>query len=317
MSYKQELDRYYSQVKVCPECGKKWAMKDWPVMPSNKKPKRTCCLAVGWNNKRKYEDRRKIADGIEKWLCLKCKSHKPSSEFYKSYGRINSGCKECHSKRYAGYKSFSDKKALAETKKRRITRDNEIIECRRCGNNIKRKYWPKQTSGKLAGVCCTEKTTAQINRSLRKKGKRFCGSCDQVLDMSEFWARSDGKLVNPCKKCRKINGAKNTGSTEKRQTAIELTSDGSLTKSVIRDLFISQTHCLICQSEMRFEDKTMDHVMPLSKGGAHSLSNVIIMCHSCNSSKNAKSPSEWFKNLLQDQKDRIMDQKHLDLGVFK
>ncbi|WP_310582091.1 HNH endonuclease [Deinococcus sp.] len=43
---------------------------------------------------------------------------------------------------------------------------------------------------------------------------------------------------------------------------------------------------------------TMDHVIPLSRGGAHSLENVVAACSSCNSSKNDKLPHEWTGRLL-------------------
>lgn len=33
---------------------------------------------------------------------------------------------------------------------------------------------------------------------------------------------------------------------------------------------------------------TLDHVIPLSKGGLHCMSNFQLLCHSCNASKNAK-----------------------------
>lgn len=40
--------------------------------------------------------------------------------------------------------------------------------------------------------------------------------------------------------------------------------------------------CLACGAT---EDLTMDHVVPLAKGGAHDVSNVQPLCHSCNASK--------------------------------
>lgn len=38
---------------------------------------------------------------------------------------------------------------------------------------------------------------------------------------------------------------------------------------------------------------TMDHVIPLSKGGAHAASNVVPACKTCNSKKHARTPEEW------------------------
>lgn len=39
----------------------------------------------------------------------------------------------------------------------------------------------------------------------------------------------------------------------------------------------------------------LDHVIPKSRGGEHSLANLVAACKSCNSSKGTKSLSEWVK----------------------
>ena len=318
MDFWKAVKNYGEQVKACPECGKEWRMKDWPVMPSSGKPKRTCCLTAGWNNKKKYEARKKVVGKVELWRCLRCDEHKPASEFRREpQGTVRSSCRQCHSKKYSGYKSPSEKKIESEKKKRRARKENELIECGRCQRAIKRKYWPKTKDGKRkAKICCSEKTTKQLNRILLKKGRRFCGSCNRILDVSAFSARSDGKLFNPCIECRKLNQTRQA-SNEKRDIAIKSTDDGTLTKEAVKQLFISQKECLVCNTPMRFEDKTMDHVVPLSKGGAHSVRNVMIMCYSCNSRKSAKNPSEWFESLPYEAKARIKSENHIDMGLFE
>lgn len=42
--------------------------------------------------------------------------------------------------------------------------------------------------------------------------------------------------------------------------------------------------------------KAVDHVMPLSRGGADSFENVVLCCHSCNVSKSNRTLDEWRKN---------------------
>jgi len=43
--------------------------------------------------------------------------------------------------------------------------------------------------------------------------------------------------------------------------------------------------CVYCHQEKKL---TLDHVIPLSKGGRHMMSNVVLACLSCNSSKGAR-----------------------------
>lgn len=40
---------------------------------------------------------------------------------------------------------------------------------------------------------------------------------------------------------------------------------------------------------------TVDHVIPLSKGGTNAKCNIVPACQSCNSSKNSKDMIEWYK----------------------
>ena len=43
--------------------------------------------------------------------------------------------------------------------------------------------------------------------------------------------------------------------------------------------------CTNCGSS---EDLTMDHIIPISKGGQHTRTNIGVLCRSCNSSKGSK-----------------------------
>lgn len=53
--------------------------------------------------------------------------------------------------------------------------------------------------------------------------------------------------------------------------------------------------CVYCGSKKKIE---MDHVVPLSKGGKHSMQNVLPACRSCNAEKNNKLPPKPIQPLL-------------------
>lgn len=60
--------------------------------------------------------------------------------------------------------------------------------------------------------------------------------------------------------------------------------------NTIKDAF--DHGCAYCG--IHSERLTQDHVMPVSRGGAHIMGNVVPACKSCNCRKSDKTPEEWF-----------------------
>ena len=55
--------------------------------------------------------------------------------------------------------------------------------------------------------------------------------------------------------------------------------------------------CHYCQSEVGRERLTMDHVVPLSRGGKSSKGNIVPACKTCNNKKKYLLPIEWDEYL--------------------
>lgn len=53
---------------------------------------------------------------------------------------------------------------------------------------------------------------------------------------------------------------------------------------------VYDSHCFMCGST---EDQSLDHIIPLSRGGKHSVGNIMTLCIKCNMSKHAKTITEW------------------------
>ena len=69
---------------------------------------------------------------------------------------------------------------------------------------------------------------------------------------------------------------------------------GSLSQSDVAAIKAERCDCLYCGSPLDDADKVMDHMDPLSKGGAHDRSNIVVCCAKCNSSKSAKQFADWL-----------------------
>jgi hypothetical protein len=57
--------------------------------------------------------------------------------------------------------------------------------------------------------------------------------------------------------------------------------------------------CYWCKKRKRTSRCATDHILPLARGGPHSIENLCISCGSCNSAKNAKSLEAWNTKIEQ------------------
>ena len=53
------------------------------------------------------------------------------------------------------------------------------------------------------------------------------------------------------------------------------------------------SRCAYCKIDMTTKTVTWDHIIPISRGGTHSIGNLTACCLSCNSSKRDKTVMEW------------------------
>jgi hypothetical protein len=84
-----------------------------------------------------------------------------------------------------------------------------------------------------------------------------------------------------------------------RRRALKRAAAGKFTKKDIQALLIVQA-CLCagphCRTDIS-DGYTIDHVMPLSRGGSNWPDNLQLLCASCNSSKRDKTMEEWLAAL--------------------
>ena len=76
----------------------------------------------------------------------------------------------------------------------------------------------------------------------------------------------------------------------KRRGAINQTEHKATAKQIKELIRKSKNICYYCKSKC---EPTIDHIQPLSKGGAHSLDNLVVACKSCNCSKCASNPYKF------------------------
>lgn len=55
--------------------------------------------------------------------------------------------------------------------------------------------------------------------------------------------------------------------------------------------------CYYCGRNVGFKNLTMDHVIPLSRGGRSTKDNIVPCCKECNTRKKSSLPIEWDEYL--------------------
>jgi len=57
--------------------------------------------------------------------------------------------------------------------------------------------------------------------------------------------------------------------------------------------------CYYCRRRVSPKDLTMDHIVPISRGGKSTKGNVVAACKECNTNKKQLLPMEWQQYLNQ------------------
>lgn len=56
-------------------------------------------------------------------------------------------------------------------------------------------------------------------------------------------------------------------------------------------------YCFYCGKKMKERNKTIDHIVPIIKGGSNCYSNLVVCCKKCNSFKGKYTISELINQL--------------------
>lgn len=104
-----------------------------------------------------------------------------------------------------------------------------------------------------------------------------------------YWRKRDQVRKNQSEWARQNPEAKNA--VNRRRRTRELGGEGSHTAADIERIYKAQKgRCYYCGKKAKL---TVDHIVPLSRGGTNDPSNIVGACEHCNSSKGNKLPHEW------------------------
>lgn len=106
------------------------------------------------------------------------------------------------------------------------------------------------------------------------------------------YRRSEGKDVNAWSK-NEYNTYASVHNSKMRKRWQEARDSSLTTKELAKWLSEQSRECYLCGCEY----VGIDHIVPISRGGAHSTSNMAVCCVSCNSIKRDNTPEELLATL--------------------
>lgn len=243
-------------------------------------------------------------DGV-KVFCNSCKTWLSCSDFHKTRDKFKSKCKHCHRKKYskaAGYKTPSAKKAQQEAHAKKQAWLAEPQTCTFCGETKPRNDFYNEKQKRYLPYCCSKRRSwDQIEIDINEQMKT-CFECGLRLPFEEFTFSPNGRdKKRPYCKCCEAAKAKVYSDRPDRMEQMRETDDGSITVKVLSNMLRNAHHCEHCGVRMTQDypvtpsNKTIDHDVPLSRGGKHIMSNISIMCLGCNSAKQTRTLDEFSR----------------------
>lgn len=257
--------------------------------------------------------------------CTKCEKEKPFLEYgqYKDNRgnvRYAASCKECkraadrvYAKTDAGkqrgkrgcanyrqtdkYVYAVDRSKTKYKEKMLVLRQGDTcpILCRRCAGCGKSKVYKGSELGKYKHAtdrmgCCRAGMKRTVIDSV-------CPDCNVVHQSSIIASR--------CDKCSNV--ARNRSRSEYANHMERARKHGVVSEKVIRSIVYERDgyRCYACGCDVveskvyRPDRATLDHVIPMAKGGANTYDNVRTMCVSCNTKK-WNYPPEYIVPMLRD-----------------
>jgi 5-methylcytosine-specific restriction endonuclease McrA len=203
-------------------------------------------------------------------ICSKCKELKSLNRFSKrlhSKDGLQAQCKECQKKYANDYRRNNPEKTKAIQQKYRSTNPEKI--------RANTKKWAMSNSIKI-------KTNAANYRAENK---------EKIKSSKQKYRSSNPDKVNASnRKWLAKNPEKNKNYANKRRTKKLNNGVFKITSKELKKLYLLP--CIYCGSLDSIE---MDHVIPISRGGRHSIGNIVPACRKCNASKSDKFLIEWKK----------------------
>jgi len=178
-------------------------------------------------------------------------------------------------------------------------------------DELQKKYNIKDIENDALIICCN-----CLGNFLQKN--EICNCYDKLLQFENYIICVKSQELQGIPEILKSvkNKVKSVRSLKKRAQR-ELDADGAYSENDIEKLFeIQNGRCFYCMCNLHSNSQrkfSIDHLVPLFKGGSNWPLNLVLSCKSCNSRKSWKEESQFIRDIRSDKPTewKKENQKHI------
>ena len=307
-------------MKECTICNKLKALEDFTKSKAAKDGRRNQCKdCVNAQKRVAYEKanrevvkQKEIDKQLEQMItinnthkvCHTCGVEKHKDEFTKDKTKIDGlypSCKECKNSKAKQIRLASiekhrarDREYMANNKEAKALADAKYRAANKESIKLKKQEYYNENREKLLKnnrKRTANRTSKQIEFDRARSRKKYLNESKEQKQRRAQYGKEYHKTTSG-----KLSSIRNAN----KRRALKLSQDDvTVTSQALEELKESQDHkCYYCKTPLEY-NKTravhLDHYIPLSEGGMHSISNVIWSCGSCNWSKGNTIPTQPLK----------------------
>lgn len=220
--------------------------------------------------------------------CRKCAVEKPLDEFYRD-PRSKDGqaaqCKMCDAEKARRWREVNKDRHLDNARRWRVDHTEQIAETRRRWEETHREQ--RAASNQRWRDENKEHRAADFRRwsedhkeqRVEYRGRHYAANRERELEINASW-----KYAHP----DKVFGHNAVRRARKAVATIGPPVDRQCI--VTRD----ESTCQYCDRVLTGREITLDHIIPLIRGGPHTADNLCVACRPCNFSKGTKTADEFL-----------------------